>query len=240
MAFATMTVRAQAQAYYYYPSYFTSAPVGARGATVAPTYYYVQPTYQYQVAPTRYAPQYYQTVYAPQYYQQAPASQYYQQAPAPQYYQTGYEAQPPQASAEAAVVTTSETAVVTTPEAAVVSTSETAVVTAPEAAVVPVYGDPYGFTAWLNSTRAAYGLPAVGHDPNLSSWAAENNNHQAARGLGHYVMGVARRQNSAMGDFASIGAMWMNSPAHRSALLDPTIRSIGIAGLGAYWTFNAN
>ena len=53
-------------------------------------------------------------------------------------------------------------------------------------------------------------------------------------------MGPARRQNSAMGAFANIGAMWMNSPAHRAALLDPTIRSIGIAGLGAYWTFNAN
>ena len=42
-----------------------------------------------------------------------------------------------------------------------------------------------------------------------------------------------------MGAFANIGSMWMNSPAHRAALLDPTIRAIGIAGLGAYWTFNA-
>jgi hypothetical protein len=232
MAFATMTVTAQAQTYYYYPSYVTSTPVVTRGATVAPTYYYVQPTYQYQVAPTRYAPQYYQTMYAPQYYQQAPAPQYYQQAPAPQYYQqapapqyyqTGYQTEVPQASVEAAVVTTSEAPVVTTSDAQVVQAS----------------CDPYGFTVWLNSTRAAYGLSAVGHDPNLSSWAAENNNHQAARGMGHYVMGAARRQNSAMGDFASIGAMWMSSPAHRAALLDPTIRSIGIAGLGAYWTFNA-
>ncbi len=102
------------------------------------------------------------------------------------------------------------------------------------------YGDPYGFTQWLNSTRAAYGLPAVGYDPNLESWAAANNSQQAARGMGHYVMGSARRQNSAVGSVANIGAMWMNSPAHRAALLDPTIRAIGIAGLGAYWTFNAN
>ena len=101
-------------------------------------------------------------------------------------------------------------------------------------------GDPYGFTGWLNATRAAYGLPAVGHDPNLSSWAAENNNQQAARGMGHFVMGPARRQNSAVGSISNIGSMWMNSPAHRAALLDPTIRWIGIAGLGAYWTFNAN
>jgi uncharacterized protein YkwD len=100
-------------------------------------------------------------------------------------------------------------------------------------------GDPYGFTGWLNATRAAYGLPAVGYDPNLSNWAAENNNHQASRGIGHFVMGPARRQNSAFGSVSDIGAMWMNSPGHRAALLDPTIRWIGIAGLGAYWTFNA-
>ena len=101
------------------------------------------------------------------------------------------------------------------------------------------YGDPYGFLSWLNATRASYGLPAVGHDPNLSSWAAENNNHQAARGMGHFVMGPARRQNAAFGSFGSIGSMWMNSPAHRAVLLDPTIRWMGIAGLGTYWTFNA-
>ncbi len=100
-------------------------------------------------------------------------------------------------------------------------------------------GDPYGFTGWLNSVRASYGLPAVGYDPNLSSWAAANNGQQQARGMGHHVMGPARRQNSAMGHYSSIGAMWMASPAHRAALLDPSIRWIGIAGLGAYWTFNA-
>jgi uncharacterized protein YkwD len=58
--------------------------------------------------------------------------------------------------------------------------------------------------------------------------------------MGHYVMGPARRQNSAMGGYPSIASMWMASPAHRAALLDPTIRWIGIASLGAYWTFNAN
>lgn len=101
-------------------------------------------------------------------------------------------------------------------------------------------GDAYGFTAWLNATRASYGLPAVGYDASLSSWAAQNNSHQSSRGMGHYVMGSARRQNSAMGSYAQIGAMWLASPAHRAALLDPTIRRIGIAGAGAYWTFNAN
>ena len=101
-------------------------------------------------------------------------------------------------------------------------------------------GDPYGFTAWLNATRASYGLRAVGYDANLTNWASMNNSQQASRGMGHYVMGPARRQNSAMGHYASIGAMWMASPAHRAALLDPNIRAIGIAGMGAYWTFNAN
>jgi uncharacterized protein YkwD len=101
------------------------------------------------------------------------------------------------------------------------------------------YGDPYGFTNWLNGVRAQYGLGAVGYDPNLSAWAASNNSQQQYRGMGHHVMGPARRQNSAMGNYANIGAMWLASPAHRAALLDPTIRFIGIAGLGAYWTFNA-
>jgi uncharacterized protein YkwD len=104
--------------------------------------------------------------------------------------------------------------------------------------VTEVSTDPYGFLSWLNATRAAYGLSAVGHDPNLSSWAAENNNHQAARGMGHFVMGPARRQNAAYGSFANIGSMWLNSAGHRAALLDPTARWMGIAGLGAYWTLN--
>jgi uncharacterized protein YkwD len=91
---------------------------------------------------------------------------------------------------------------------------------------------------WLNATRASCGLGPVGYDQNLSNWAAQNNNAQAAYGMGHFVMGPARRQNSAMGA-GFPGAMWMASPAHRSALLDPTISWIGIAAAGAYWTFNA-
>jgi hypothetical protein len=109
---------------------------------------------------------------------------------------------------------------------------------APQATQAPA-GDPYGFLGWLNATRASVGLPAVGYDANLSAWASMNNVQQNSIGLGHHVMGPARRQNSAMGNAASIGAQWMASPAHRSALLDPSIRMIGIAGLGAYWTFNA-
>ena len=100
-------------------------------------------------------------------------------------------------------------------------------------------GDAYGFTAWLNGVRAQHGLGAVGCDANLCSWAAQNNNHQAAYGMGHHVMGPARRQNSGMGASTTVFQMWLASPAHRAALLDPSISWIGIAAGGAYWTFNA-
>lgn len=114
---------------------------------------------------------------------------------------------------------------------------------APSAPVVePVYvpsGDPYGFTAWLNGVRGQHGLGAVGVDPNLSNWAAMNNGQQEARGMGHHVMGPARRQNSGMGAAGTVWQMWMASPAHQAALLDPSISMIGIAAGGAYWTFNA-
>jgi uncharacterized protein YkwD len=111
--------------------------------------------------------------------------------------------------------------------------------TATTASTAPVVYDQSWFVNWLNGVRAQYGLAAVGYDSNLASWAAANSAEQSRRGLGHFVMGPARRQNSAMGSAASIGAMWMNSPAHRAALLDPTIRWIGLAVYGSYWTFNA-
>jgi uncharacterized protein YkwD len=174
------------------------------------TYYYPQQTYTPQAA--GYAPQYYRTPQAPQYYQ-APTVQYYQAA------------EPAQATAGAQVV----------PTAYIVPTAETA---QPAQAAPSGASDPYGFLGWLNSVRASYGLGAVGHDANLSGWASMNNNAQLSRGLGHHVMGPARRQNSAMGGVFP-GAMWMASPAHRAALLDPTITWIGIAAAGAYWTFNA-
>ncbi len=101
------------------------------------------------------------------------------------------------------------------------------------------YGDAYGFTSWLNGVRASYGLSAVSYDGNLENWAHANNAQQAARGLGHFVMGPARRQNAAIGSSATIGSQWMNSPAHRAGLLDPSITRVGLAGSGSYWTWNA-
>jgi hypothetical protein len=211
LSLLTVAESAKAQTYYYYPPSVPQTPTVSAGATtVAPTYYR-RGLFGNRLVWSRSVPQYSQS------YQPAYTTQYYQPSQAP-------------------AAPTTEAAKVET-----VSYKPTESVAAEAApATVSDAGDPYGFTGWLNATRAAYGLPAVGHDPNLSSWAAVNNSHQAARGMGHFVMGPARRQNSAMGAFANIGSMWMSSPAHRAALLDPSIRWIGIAGLGAYWTFNAN
>jgi uncharacterized protein YkwD len=198
-------------------------------------YYYWPATYQPQVTWTGYPGQYYQTVYTPQYYQAAYVQPYSQTAYYQQTYQPSTTGNVTQASYVTMEASQAATTTATSPAPATTEASQTT--QAP--ATVPA-GDPYGFIGWLNATRASYGLPAVGYDPNLSSWAAVNNSHQAARGIGHFVMGPARRQNSAMGGFPGIESMWMASPAHRAALLDPTIRWIGIAGLGAYWTFNAN
>jgi uncharacterized protein YkwD len=216
VAFVAATVTTQAQTYYYYPSSANSGSVVTTGGNSAPAYYYRRGLFGWRYVWAGYSTPYsYQTANSPQTTQAADQAHTVTQAPAVQ------------TRSDAQVIQTGYT----TPEPQPAATTAAASTDA---------GDPYGFTGWLNATRASYGLPAVGHDPNLSSWAAENNNHQAARGMGHFVMGPARRQNAAFGDVSNIGAMWMASPAHRAALLDPTIRWIGIAGLGAYWTFNAN
>jgi uncharacterized protein YkwD len=209
--FISLSMTAHAQTYYY-P---TAAPAAAPTVTPtaeAPTSY-IQGTVGNQVVWYTYAPQASPITYAPQTAQATYA---------PQYYQPTYQPQTFQASVDTQVAPATYGTYGTAPAAAGTEG-----------------GDPYGFLGWLNQTRASYGLPAVGYDANLSNWASMNNSQQNARGMGHFVMGPARRQNAAMGAFANIGSMWMNSPAHRAALLDPTIRAIGIAGMGAYWTFNA-
>jgi uncharacterized protein YkwD len=243
LGFAALTVATsavRAQTYYYYPSTVASTSVTTAGATSTPVYYYVPATYQNQTTWNGYSPQYYQVNYTNPTYQTAYTPQYYQTA----YSQPNYAAQAPEATTTATqyvqtsyVQETSQAAATAT--GAVLSAATTSTETTTAATVTVPVGDPYGFTAWLNATRAAYGLPAVGYDPNLESWAAMNSAQQASSGIGHFVMGPARRQNSAMGGFPGIESMWMASPAHRAALLDPTIRWIGIASYGAYWTFNA-
>jgi uncharacterized protein YkwD len=99
--------------------------------------------------------------------------------------------------------------------------------------------DVSGFCQWLNSYRARHGLGAVSVDANLNGWAYQNSLAQTGRGLGHFIMGIARRQNSGMGPYQTVVQMWTQSGAHNAALLDPTITTIGIAQAGNYWTFNA-
>lgn len=100
--------------------------------------------------------------------------------------------------------------------------------------------DTFGFTAWLNGVRSQRGLRAVACDAALCGWANANNAQQQVRGIGHYVMGPARRQNSGMGSYSAVVGMWLKSPLHLAALLDPSITRIGIANCGSYWTYNAN
>ena len=101
--------------------------------------------------------------------------------------------------------------------------------------------DPYGFASILNRLRAAAGLHPVVYDPELSSWASQNNSAQCHWGIGHHVnpCGV---QNCGWNyaDASAAAQGWMNSPGHRQNLLSPSISRFGIAfGPGPYWTLNA-
>lgn len=227
---AVMTSATQAQTYYY----TVAAPTaGTPAVTTAPVYYYPT-TGRFQRTWNGYSPQYYQIGYNTPTYQATYPTQYNQVVYSQPVAQTNQSTEATQAATPGVPVI--QVSQVTEQPAQTATTAQPA--TDATAATAPA-GDVYGFTNWLNQTRAAYGLPAVGYDPNLESWAAQNSMQQASSGIGHFVMGPARRQNSAMGGFPGIESMWMNSPAHRAALLDPTIRWVGIAAYGAYWTFNA-
>jgi uncharacterized protein YkwD len=104
-----------------------------------------------------------------------------------------------------------------------------------------VNADMTGFVAILNGIRARHGLRALVLDGNLSAWAASNNAAQSRRGIGHFVMGPATRQNAAWNfrDAASVAGAWMASPGHRAAMLAREVTRVGIAyGPGNYWTAN--
>jgi uncharacterized protein YkwD len=101
--------------------------------------------------------------------------------------------------------------------------------------------DPYGFTTILNHLRARAGLYPVAYDPELSSWASQNNSAQCHRGIGHHVNPCCV-QNCGWNypDASTVAQGWMNSPGHRRNLLSPSISRFGIAfGPGPYWTLNA-
>ncbi len=101
-------------------------------------------------------------------------------------------------------------------------------------------GDPYGLMSLLNSYRASMGLATVAYDANLTYWADQNNQDQAIHGIGHRVMGTARRQNAAGNmSFPSVFYAWMGSPGHASALFDPSVTLFGVAYSYGWWTFDA-
>lgn len=102
----------------------------------------------------------------------------------------------------------------------------------------PVQAESSGFLNWLNSTRAQYGLAPVAYDPGLAADASVNSQRQASYGLGHWHLGSARRQNSGMGPYSAMPGMWLASPAHRAALLDPSVRFAGLAGAAGFWTLS--
>ena len=105
----------------------------------------------------------------------------------------------------------------------------------------PMTADPYGFTEVLNRIRTSMGLAPAAYDPELSSWAAQNNVAQNSQGLGHHVNPNCY-QNSGWNyaDAESVATGWMDSPAHRETMLLPTMSRFGIAyGPGPYWTMNA-
>jgi hypothetical protein len=139
---------------------------------------YSFPRYRSQPVWYTYTNNYYQTAYSPASYQLAYTPQYYEVSYTQQTEQTAGQSQGTEVAA-AHVTQASYEAPAAAPAEAAPAAAEPAVFA----------GDPYGFTSWLNATRAAYGLPAVGYDPNLAGWAAMNNNHQASYGIGHFVMG---------------------------------------------------
>lgn len=109
-------------------------------------------------------------------------------------------------------------------------------------APVEVSTDPYGFILWLNAYRGDRGRPPVVYDAYLAGLAMAN----CSMGFGHHGPGGfpfghphSRRENVGVGPGQAVWPMWTTSPAHNDALLDPTIRSVGIAYVNGVWTMNA-
>lgn len=116
--------------------------------------------------------------------------------------------------------------------------NKTLVVPTPQ--VVPVVpevtpadqNDQYGFGAMLNRQRYLHYRGAIVHDPALSALAAAN----SSKGWGHHG-GHHGRENVGMGSLDSVMASWLASPAHASALLDPSLSRYGIAQVNGIWTY---
>lgn len=102
--------------------------------------------------------------------------------------------------------------------------------------------DPASFVAWINGVRARAGLGSVAWDATLAGYAAQN----SSQGFGHHGRGgfpmgypLVRRENAGLGDLAQVEGMWLASPPHAAALLDPSIRLVGLGNAGNVWTYNA-
>lgn len=95
--------------------------------------------------------------------------------------------------------------------------------------------DPQSFGSWLNAVRAQYGRSPLAFDAALQRNAAIN----SSRGFGHSWFGGATRQNVGMGSLQAVQSMWLASPAHVAALLDPGITKYGLACVNGVWTYSA-
>ena len=104
-----------------------------------------------------------------------------------------------------------------------------------QATTQPARGDAYGFTSWINGVRARYGLHALAWSADAAAHAAIN----SARGFGHSYLGGTRRQNVGVGQLQTVEAMWLQSSAHLSAIVDPSVTEVGIAYVNGVWTMNA-
>ncbi len=93
----------------------------------------------------------------------------------------------------------------------------------------------------INAERTAHGLRALAHEPTLVAWASQNNEQQMFRGMGHWVLGTATRQNAAWGQqsIAQVVREWMYSPGHRAAILAWDVTHCGGSFDGLNWTWNA-
>ena len=95
-------------------------------------------------------------------------------------------------------------------------------------------GDRWGIVGWLNAVRGGRGLGGVVWDEEVAGWAVEN----SRRGFGHVVRFGGWRQNVGMGALPTVQAMWLSSPAHASALLDPWVTRVGLGYANGVWTLN--
>jgi uncharacterized protein YkwD len=105
--------------------------------------------------------------------------------------------------------------------------------------IIQVYtGDPYGFQGIINRFRNSMGLRSLSYDPNLSSWAAQNNTAQTSRGMGHHVNpGFFQNAGWNYANAQHVFQGWQGSPGHRAAMV-ANVTSYGIHKLGPYWTLN--